>query len=238
MKKNDKEGFEQTGTVMLPIDKIELNPVQPKVRHTDSAVKSLAKQIEQTNFIAPVQVMKQNGHYVMVDGERRRTVARLKGLDEIEAVVLPEGDYESSFARLNSGNRHMNGREWFAAWGYASHKKEFEECMPKGQRTDIKEIVSIWGLAETVTLAQLEQYSPNFVKQAKTLARIFRQFEIGTTGKGSISLKRMGDWMLRHNAQRLVTEWSASEPDSSQATKVYRAIQEDAPWPKMRLRRR
>ena len=58
--------------LMLPIDKIEPNPDQPRHEFDESALKELAVSIREIGVIVPITVRQMEGeHYQIIAGERR-----------------------------------------------------------------------------------------------------------------------------------------------------------------------
>ena len=82
--------------LMLPIDKIEPNPDQPRHEFDESALKELAVSIREIGVIVPITVREMDGeHYQIIAGERRYRAAKEAGLKEIPVVVR---DYTSQQA--------------------------------------------------------------------------------------------------------------------------------------------
>ncbi len=67
----------------LPIDKISLNPKQPREEFDSEKLGELASSIREKGVIQPVTVMKEGDKYLLISGERRLRASKLAGLSEI-----------------------------------------------------------------------------------------------------------------------------------------------------------
>ena len=73
---------------VLPLRKIEPNPLQPRKDFDPEALQALADSITAHGVIQPLTVREAaDGYYQIIAGERRWRAARLAGLDEIPAIV-------------------------------------------------------------------------------------------------------------------------------------------------------
>ncbi|MCY7361024.1 MAG: ParB/RepB/Spo0J family partition protein, partial [Ignavibacteria bacterium] len=55
----------------IEIDKIKVNPLQPREDFDEEKLKELSDSIKQNGIIQPVTVKFQNGEYILISGERR-----------------------------------------------------------------------------------------------------------------------------------------------------------------------
>ena len=79
--------------LMLPIDKIEPNPDQPRHEFDESALKELAVSIREIGVIVPITVRQMEGeHYQIIAGERRWRASNMAGLKELPAYIMATGD--------------------------------------------------------------------------------------------------------------------------------------------------
>jgi ParB family chromosome partitioning protein len=82
-----------TGTILLPLQKVEPNPGQPRKNFDPDDLQQLADSIRMHGLIQPLTVRKlPNGFYQIIAGERRWRAARLAGLGEVPVVVLEADD--------------------------------------------------------------------------------------------------------------------------------------------------
>jgi ParB family chromosome partitioning protein len=76
------------GELLLPLDKIKGNPLQPRKNFDEEALRELADSIREQGIIQPIIVEEAgDGTYTIVAGERRSRAARLAGLREVPALV-------------------------------------------------------------------------------------------------------------------------------------------------------
>ena len=79
--------------LMLPIDKIEPNPDQPRHEFDESALKELAVSIREIGVIVPITVRQMEGeNYQIIAGERRWRASSMAGLKELPAYIMATGD--------------------------------------------------------------------------------------------------------------------------------------------------
>jgi len=75
------------GPVEIAIDRIELNPFQPRAAFEEEALRELAASIAEHGVLQPVLVTETLEGYRLVAGERRVRAARMAGLERIPAVI-------------------------------------------------------------------------------------------------------------------------------------------------------
>ena len=94
---NDKNADQVIGNVIdLELDRIEVNPFQPRTQFNDEALKQLASSIKELGIIQPITVRKMDyNQYQLVSGERRYRAAKLIGLTAVPAFVRLANDQES-----------------------------------------------------------------------------------------------------------------------------------------------
>ena len=77
----------------LPIDKIEVNPFQPRSTFDQESLDELAQSIDQYGIIQPLTVRKM-GHdtFQLISGERRFRAAQIAGLEEVPSYIRVAND--------------------------------------------------------------------------------------------------------------------------------------------------
>lgn len=92
-----KNNGEIVGNVIeLAIDKIEINPFQPRTKFKEDSLKELASSIQELGIIQPITVRKIDSDiYQLVSGERRYRASKMIGLDTIPAYIRIANDQES-----------------------------------------------------------------------------------------------------------------------------------------------
>jgi len=94
---DDKNADKVVGSIIeIAIDKIEVNPFQPRTKFNEETLKELASSIRELGVIQPITVRKLAfDKYQLVSGERRFRASKLIGLDTIPAYVRIANDQES-----------------------------------------------------------------------------------------------------------------------------------------------
>lgn len=93
---NDKNADVIVGNIMeIELDKIEMNPFQPRTHFNEEAIQELASSIKELGVIQPITVRKLEGNqFQLVSGERRFRASKLIGLETIPAYVRIANDQE------------------------------------------------------------------------------------------------------------------------------------------------
>ncbi len=84
----------------IAIDKITVNPFQPRRNFIQSDLEELASSILAVGLIHPPLVRPMGDHYELVSGERRFRAAQLAGLKSIPVVIRNQSDHISAQAAL------------------------------------------------------------------------------------------------------------------------------------------
>ncbi len=109
----------------IELDKIEVNPFQPRKEFDQKALQELAKSIQEQGIIQPVSVRKLGyDRYQLISGERRFRASQLAGLKKIPAYIRLAND-EQMLEMALIENIH---REELNAWEIAvSYQRLLEE---------------------------------------------------------------------------------------------------------------
>jgi ParB family chromosome partitioning protein len=96
-----------TGTHLVSIDKIEVNPDQPRKDFNETALGELAASIKIHGIIQPLTVSEiGNGKYRLIAGERRYRASRIAGLKEVPVFIHPtKSEYLLELALLENLQR-------------------------------------------------------------------------------------------------------------------------------------
>ena len=80
---------EETGLLLLPINRVEPRADQPRQVFQEDALQELSESIARYGLIQPITVRKlSEGYYQIIAGERRWRAARLAGLEEVPVRVI------------------------------------------------------------------------------------------------------------------------------------------------------
>ncbi|MER3418297.1 MAG: hypothetical protein C4343_04140, partial [Chloroflexota bacterium] len=83
------EGAGRTGGVrIIPLERIEPNPDQPRMEFDEASLDELAASIREHGVLQPILVRpREQGRYQLVAGERRWRASKRAGLDSIPALI-------------------------------------------------------------------------------------------------------------------------------------------------------
>ncbi len=88
-----EESTEKSPYQMLPLYKVEPNPLQPRQDFDEEELQSLSDSIATHGVVQPLTVRElPNGYYQIIAGERRWRAARMAQLQEIPAVIIEADD--------------------------------------------------------------------------------------------------------------------------------------------------
>lgn len=80
----------------LDVELIHPNPYQPRTHFDDEALKELSLSIQRHGLLQPIIVVKKDGEYMLIAGERRLRATKLANIESIKAIVA---DFESQNLR-------------------------------------------------------------------------------------------------------------------------------------------
>lgn len=111
---------------MVPLDEVRPNPMQPREVFDSAALNELADSIRRHGILMPLVVRREEGHYILVAGERRLRAAALAGLTEVPVVIrtVTERSQELELALVENLQR-MDLDPLEAAKGYQRLIMEF-----------------------------------------------------------------------------------------------------------------
>lgn len=83
------------GVGSIPVDKIKINPFQPRTDFDEDALRELSESIQLQGLIQPITVRKnEDGTYQLISGERRLRASKLAGLADIPAYIRTANDQQ------------------------------------------------------------------------------------------------------------------------------------------------
>ncbi len=91
-----------TGNIMnVPVDKISLNPYQPRKIFEPISISELAQSIKEYGVIQPITIRKNFiGGYELVSGERRLRASKAAGCDTIPCILIDVDENDSAIIAL------------------------------------------------------------------------------------------------------------------------------------------
>ena len=121
-----QEAEADNGLKILPLQKVEPNPNQPRRDFDPEALEALSESIAQHGVLQPLTVRElENGYYQIIAGERRWRAARLAGLREIPAIVIEAGDKKATELALIEDLQREDLKPVEEAMGYSRLLKEY-----------------------------------------------------------------------------------------------------------------
>ena len=88
----------QTGVILVPLENLHANPLQPRQHFGEEGLEALACSIAENGLLQPIIVRKdsdQAGEFEIVAGERRWRATKRAGLGQIPAIVLNLSDAQA-----------------------------------------------------------------------------------------------------------------------------------------------
>ena len=76
----------------IEVDKIDLNPYQPRTHFDEDALRELSDSIQKLGVIQPITVRAIDGRYQLISGERRLRAVKLAGLKTVPAFTRTTDD--------------------------------------------------------------------------------------------------------------------------------------------------
>lgn len=124
---DDFSAAEETGGVtVLPLQKVEPNPNQPRKYFDEEELQALADSIAANGLIQPLALRRlPNGYYQIIAGERRWRACRLAGLEEVPAVILEADDQKAMELALIENLQRQDLNPVEEALGYQSLMQDY-----------------------------------------------------------------------------------------------------------------
>ena len=92
----DKNADKVVGSIIeLELDRIEINPFQPRTNFNEDSLQELATSIRELGVIQPITVRKTEfNKYQLISGERRLRASKIVGLTTVPAYIRLADDNE------------------------------------------------------------------------------------------------------------------------------------------------
>ena len=85
---------------MVPLEKIEANPQQPRKIFKDEGMEELTGSIKEYGVLQPIILKDEKERYTIIAGERRYRAAQLAGLEKIPAIIKTMETKEAALIAL------------------------------------------------------------------------------------------------------------------------------------------
>ncbi len=120
-----KEDAKESDLKKIPISEIVRDEEQPRKEFDPEALEALASSIKEHGVLQPLVVVKEDGKYKIVAGERRWRASKLAGLTEVPAIVRTLESQERLEISIieNAQREDLNAIEMATA--YAKLKSQF-----------------------------------------------------------------------------------------------------------------
>lgn len=174
--------------VLIPCDRIDPSPFQPRERLDEQELAELARSIQELGLLQPIIVRRVGERYQIVAGERRWRAAQAAGLKAVPALVRDLDDGTAAVAALVENLQRSDLSFWEEAAGYQRLLAEFgltqEElaaAVGKSQPAvanklrllklpaDVRELAQRAGLGERHVRALLRLEDPELQREAVRL---------------------------------------------------------------------
>ena len=122
----DEIAAEKSAYQILPLQKVEPNPDQPRQDFDEEQLQALAESISLHGIMQPLAVWEvSGGYYQIIAGERRWRAARLAGLKEVPVVIMEADDKTTMELALIENLQRQDLNPVEEALGYRSLMEEY-----------------------------------------------------------------------------------------------------------------
>jgi ParB family chromosome partitioning protein len=200
---------------ILPIEKIEPNPDQPRVEIGD--LTDLASSIKEKGVLEPLLVkpVRETGTWMIIAGERRWRSAKLAGLKEVPVIELDIDEKSIAEIALIENLQRKDLTVWEEADGLAALATRYgythEQIAKKigKSRSTITESMSIAGIPENIR----EKCLAANISAKSVLLEIARQFDERAMSEFVTEIGRRG--LSRDEVRETIRPNSARPPKTS-----------------------
>ncbi len=118
-----------TSVVLLKLDQIKANPLQPRSFFDSQGMEELTQSIKEKGLIQPILVRRQGESYEIIAGERRFRAAGMLNLDKIPVIVREAEDRDALELSLieNIQRQNLNPIEEAKAYQCLAQKYELTQ---------------------------------------------------------------------------------------------------------------
>jgi ParB family transcriptional regulator, chromosome partitioning protein len=203
--------------LLVPVEKLEPNPQQPRLDFRQDELESLADSIRQKGVIQPLIVRRKPGRdvYEIVAGERRWRAAQLAQLHEVPVVVRDLNDTEVleiaiieniQRADLNAIEEALGFRQLMTRFGHTQEK--LAEALSKS-RSHVANLLRLLTLPDDVQ---------DFVRDGKLSAGHARAL-IGSPKASELAAQVVAKGLSVREVERLMKAQESIKPASQKAVR-------------------
>jgi len=110
---------------IIPLQKAEPNPNQPRKNFDPEELQALADSIAENGILQPLAVREMDGFYQIIAGERRWRAARMAGLKEIPVLVVDADEEKAARLALVENLQRQDLNPMEEALGYKKLMEDF-----------------------------------------------------------------------------------------------------------------
>lgn len=135
----------------LPLDKIKINPNQPRKRFAKEELAELAQSIKEFGVLQPIILCKSGDNYIIVAGERRYRASKIAGLENIPVIIKELDDRQAKEISLveNLQREDLNAIEEAEA---------------------LKELIEMYNLTQAELADRVEKARPSVANSMRLLS--------------------------------------------------------------------
>ncbi len=132
---NGKDVLNIEKVIPIPIEKLDDFPNHPFHVRQDEEMDDLIERVKKVGIIHPIIVRpKNNGHYEIIAGHRRKMAGKLAGMNEIPTIIRNYNDDEAIIIMVDSNHQREHILPSEKAFAY---KMRLEAEKRQGERTDL-----------------------------------------------------------------------------------------------------
>lgn len=155
---------EVEGLVNIELGKIRANAHQPRKNFSQESLSELADSIKEKGLIQPVVVVKKDGYYELVSGERRTRAAKMANLETIPAIIRDYNDRDKAEIALIENIQREDLNKIEEGLAYRALMSEFDLTQEQMSKKVGKSRAHI---ANTVRLLDLSQAAKAYLQAGK-----------------------------------------------------------------------
>ena len=119
---------EGTSVIMLGLERIDANPYQTRYKFNNEDLEELAASINVSGVLQPIVVRPgQDGHYILIVGERRLRASKLAGKATIPAMIRHVSELQAAEMTVAENLQRQDLNPLEQAFAFARLSKEFKQ---------------------------------------------------------------------------------------------------------------